>query len=192
MVKACCASAYGHVAPVLRFGFRVPQPVENATILVAYGILSRLISISCGLSKDGGSSMSHRFHFPGHRRQHGLWINAGDMVTRTPGREHNRARVPSVTVDAGPRFLNGARSGILSGDGLISLKFKAPHRWKNASRYSPTACHWPEYCKCPTVPDRPTDLHLLDDTDHYAFGEQNPRVRAIAGDWLTSYFPAQP
>lgn len=38
---------------------------------------------------------------------------------------------------------------------------------------------------------RPTDLHLLDDVDHYAFGEQNPRVRAIVGDWLATYFPAQ-
>lgn len=38
---------------------------------------------------------------------------------------------------------------------------------------------------------RPTDLHLLDDVDHYAFGEQNPRVRAIVGDWLAKYFPTQ-
>ena len=37
---------------------------------------------------------------------------------------------------------------------------------------------------------RPTDLHLLDDVDHYAFGEQNPRVRAIVGDWLATYFPS--
>ena len=37
---------------------------------------------------------------------------------------------------------------------------------------------------------RPTDLHLLDDVDHFTFGEQNPRVRAIVGDWLGKYFPA--
>ena len=38
---------------------------------------------------------------------------------------------------------------------------------------------------------RPTDLHLLDDVDHFTFGEQNPRVRTIVGDWLANYFPAQ-
>ena len=38
---------------------------------------------------------------------------------------------------------------------------------------------------------RPTDLYLLDDVDHFTFGEQNPRVRTIVGDWLANYFPAQ-
>jgi hypothetical protein len=31
----------------------------------------------------------------------------------------------------------------------------------------------------------------LDDIDHFTFGEQNPRVRAVVGDWLAKYFPTQ-
>lgn len=38
---------------------------------------------------------------------------------------------------------------------------------------------------------QPADLHLLADVDHFTFGEQNPRVRAIVGDWLATYFPAR-
>ncbi|MDB5569608.1 MAG: dienelactone hydrolase [Hyphomicrobiales bacterium] len=37
---------------------------------------------------------------------------------------------------------------------------------------------------------QPTDLILLSDVDHFAFGENNPRVRAIVQDWLAKYFPA--
>ena len=37
---------------------------------------------------------------------------------------------------------------------------------------------------------QPTDLILLSDVDHFTFGENNPRVRAIVGDWLAKYFPA--
>lgn len=38
---------------------------------------------------------------------------------------------------------------------------------------------------------QPADLHLLSDVDHFTFGEHNPRVRAIVGDWLAKYFPAR-
>ncbi len=37
---------------------------------------------------------------------------------------------------------------------------------------------------------QPTDLILLSDVDHFTFGENNPRVRAIVGDWLGRYFSA--
>ena len=37
---------------------------------------------------------------------------------------------------------------------------------------------------------QPTDLILLSDIDHFTFSENNPRVRAIVGDWLAKYFPS--
>lgn len=37
---------------------------------------------------------------------------------------------------------------------------------------------------------QPTDLILLSDVDHFTFGENNPRVKVIVGDWLNKYFPA--
>ena len=37
---------------------------------------------------------------------------------------------------------------------------------------------------------QPTDLVLLSDVDHFAFGEDNPRLRSIVTDWLAKYFPA--
>jgi pimeloyl-ACP methyl ester carboxylesterase len=38
---------------------------------------------------------------------------------------------------------------------------------------------------------QPTDLILLSDVDHFTFGEHNPRVRAVIGDWLAKYLPAR-
>lgn len=37
---------------------------------------------------------------------------------------------------------------------------------------------------------QPTELHLMADTDHFMFAEENTRVRRIVGDWLAKYFPA--
>ena len=37
---------------------------------------------------------------------------------------------------------------------------------------------------------QPTELHLMADTDHFMFAEENTRVRRIVSDWLARYFPA--
>ena len=34
-----------------------------------------------------------------------------------------------------------------------------------------------------------TELHLLNDVDHFMFSEANPRVIALIKEWLTKYFP---
>lgn len=37
---------------------------------------------------------------------------------------------------------------------------------------------------------KPKDLHLFNETDHFMFAESMPRVRAVVKDWLDRYFPA--
>lgn len=36
---------------------------------------------------------------------------------------------------------------------------------------------------------QPTDLHLFSGVDHFMFGEDDPRVINLVGDWLRKYFP---
>ncbi len=36
-----------------------------------------------------------------------------------------------------------------------------------------------------------TELHLLNDVDHFMFSQENPRVIAIIHEWLDRYFPAK-
>lgn len=35
---------------------------------------------------------------------------------------------------------------------------------------------------------RPKELHLFDDTDHFMFADSAPRVRSVVKDWLARYF----
>lgn len=37
---------------------------------------------------------------------------------------------------------------------------------------------------------QPTDLNLFSGVDHFMFGEDDPRVVNLVGDWLAKYFPA--
>src|SRR5690348_15041837 len=37
-----------------------------------------------------------------------------------------------------------------------------------------------------------TELHLLNDVDHFMFSEENTRVIALIREWLDKYFPAKP
>jgi uncharacterized protein len=36
-----------------------------------------------------------------------------------------------------------------------------------------------------------TELHLLNDVDHFMFSEENTRVIALIREWLDKYFPAK-
>jgi uncharacterized protein len=37
--------------------------------------------------------------------------------------------------------------------------------------------------------NKPKDLHLFNETDHFMFAESMPRVRTVVRDWLEKYFP---
>ena len=37
-----------------------------------------------------------------------------------------------------------------------------------------------------------TELHLLNDVDHFMFSQENTRVISLIRDWLAKYFPAKP
>ncbi len=37
-----------------------------------------------------------------------------------------------------------------------------------------------------------TELHLLNDVDHFMFSQENPRVITLIREWLDKYLPAQP